>query len=155
MTGKTKKSCSLILDVVLLQMEYSQAGQLIKGQLKNWGKCGTFHSSSSQRKSVSKYGFVYIQELSFIFILNMLMRAYSFNKRKVTRSFILISFIYSLKILSKYNISPEIHLASSGNGRVISASIKPILTNYQKCNEWTACFDFVFESLLILVLSWH
>ena len=98
---------------------------------------------------------MYIQELSFIFILNMLMRAYSFNKSKATRSFILISFIYSLKILSKYNISPEIHLASSGNGRVISTSIKPILTNYQKCNEWTACFDFVFESLLILVLSWH
>ena len=35
------------------------------------------------------------------------MRAYSFNKNKITRSFILISFIYSLKT---YNISPEIHL---------------------------------------------
>ena len=31
-------------------------------------------------------------------IPNMLMRAYSFNKNKITRSFILISFIYSLKI---------------------------------------------------------
>ena len=29
---------------------------------------------------------------------NMLMQAYSFNKNKITRSFILISFIYSLKI---------------------------------------------------------
>ena len=41
-----------------------------------------------------------------------------FNKNKTTRSFILISFIYNLKIQNENNISPEIHLLSSGKSRV-------------------------------------
>ena len=45
----------------------------------------------------------------------MLMWEYSFNRNKITRSFILISFIFNLEIKNKYNILPEIHLASSGS----------------------------------------
>ena len=42
----------------------------------------------------------------------------------------LISFIYNLKILNKYNFLPESHLASSGKSRVFNAGIKSILTNF-------------------------
>ena len=46
------------------------------------------------------------------------MNSLSFNKSKVTRSLILIFFIYNLKIYNKNNISPEIYLALSDKSRV-------------------------------------
>ena len=48
------------------------------------------------------------------------MEIYSFSKNKITRSFILISFIYNLKIKRKCNILPEIHLVLSAKKRVFN-----------------------------------
>ena len=54
----------------------------------------------------------------------MLMRAYNFNKNENEKFHSDI-----LQISNKYNISPEIYLASSGKSRVFSTNIKPILTH--------------------------
>ena len=69
-----------------------------------------------------------------VFKINYLLPCHCYfsyvNKNKITRSFISVSFIYSLKIQNKYNILPEIHLPSSGKSRAVCASIKPSLTNF-------------------------
>ena len=52
------------------------------------------------------------------------MNSLSFNKSKVTRSLILIFFIYNLKIYNKNNISPEIYLALSDKSRAFCAKHK-------------------------------
>ena len=58
------------------------------------------------------------------------MNSLSFNKSKVTRSLILIFFIYNLKFYNKNNISPEIYLALSEKGEHSVPSINSILTNF-------------------------
>ena len=50
---------------------------------------------------------------------------YNLNMNKITRSFILVYFLYLNK---KNNISSEIHLTSSGKSRVFCTCAKSILT---------------------------
>lgn len=52
---------------------------------------------------------------------------YNLNMNKITRSFILIYFLY-LKKKKKNNISSEIHLTSSGKSRVFCTCTKSIIT---------------------------